>query len=476
MGDKRYEDIAWMKSMRVSFDYSNMMVDSLGKEHGVSEEEINSFDVKKIHNELLEKRNDGLLPFYDLPYKTEEAKEIISLANTIRSEFDNFVGIGIGGSALGSIALHTALSHPFHNELDRGRRKGAPNMYFLDNIDPDRLSALLELIDIKKTAFNVISKSGETAETMSTFLIAKEKLIAALGEKEHVRHIIATTDKNKGILRPICQKEGYKSLVVPDGVGGRFSVLTPVGLLSAAVEGIDILELLAGAAYMDKRLQESKTNMAYQNAILHYISAKHGKNISIMMPYSNALGEFAAWYAQLWAESLGKRKSNTGEDVFTGQTPVKAVGATDQHSQIQLYIEGPFDKVITMLKVQKSKTKQEFPSEVAFPELKYFENQSMKKLFDAEIDATAIALTNSKRANCTFLVPEVNPFTLGQLIYLFEVQTAFSGGLYQVDAFDQPGVEGGKQATYALMGREGFEKKRKEIERMLKEKKTYILS
>lgn len=460
--------------MRVSFDYSNMMSDSLGKEHGVSTEEL-ELDTKKIHNELVQNRKDGVLPFYDLPYKNDEAEEVISLAKTLRSEFDTFVGIGIGGSALGNIALHTALSHTHYNQLSKSER-GGPQVYFLDNIDPERLSDMLDVIDLKKTVFNVISKSGETAETMSTFLIIRDKLIEAVGEKEHSKHIIATTDKENGILRGICKKSGYRSLIVPDGVGGRFSVLTPVGLLSAAVEGIDILELLAGAAYMDKRLLEPQENIAYQNALLHYISAKKGKNISIMMPYSHKLSEFAAWYAQLWAESLGKRKSTSGEDVFAGQTPVKAVGATDQHSQIQLYMEGPFDKVITFLEVTKSKNVQPFPENIEYPELKYFENKSMKKLFDSEKEATSIALTNNQRPNCTFIVPEVNPFTVGQLIYVFEVQTAFSGGLYQINAFDQPGVEGGKEATYALMGREGFEKKKEEIEKNKRARKEYILS
>ncbi len=479
MGKSRYENKAWTDKMRVSFDYSNMMESAVGKAHGISEDELAEYDSKslEIDRELKEKRDNGLLPFYDLPYKQEETQKILDLAEDIRGNFDAFVGIGIGGSALGNIALQTALRHPYYNQLDKDKR-GGPQVYFFDNIDPDRLSALFEMIDLKKTVFNVISKSGETAETMSSFLIIKEKLIEAVGEKEHGKHIVVTTDKAKGILRPICEKEGYKSLVVPDGVGGRFSVLTPVGLLSAAVAGIDISELLAGAANMDKRLTEASvsSNIAYKNALLHYIMAKKGKNISVMMPYSNALSEFAAWYAQLWAESLGKRKSTNGDDIFVGQTPVKAVGATDQHSQIQLYIEGPFDKVITLLKVENTENKQEIPKTVEYPELKYLESQSMKKLFDSEMEATSIALTDNNRVNCTFVVPEVNPFTFGQLIYLYEVQTAFSGGLYGIDAFNQPGVEAGKKATYALMGRKGFEEKRKEIEESKSTKRRYILS
>ncbi|GAF90481.1 unnamed protein product, partial [marine sediment metagenome] len=269
--------------------------------------------------------------------------------------FENFVVLGIGGSALGNIALQAALNHPYYNLLDKKTRGGMPRIFVMDNVDPEYFGGLLDIIDPKKTLFNLISKSGGTAEPMSQFMVVREILRKKLGAKAK-DHIIATTDKESGILREIVEKEDYESFVIPGNVGGRFSVFTPVGLLSAAMGGIDIAQLLAGAAAMDSRCSTASLtkNPAYRNAVVHYLAdTKKGKSISVMMPYSNALYLIADWYRQLWAESLGKKFDVDKKVVNAGQTPIKALGATDQHSQAQLYVEGPNDKIFTLVGAEK---------------------------------------------------------------------------------------------------------------------------
>lgn len=223
-----------------------------------------------------------------------------------------------------------------------------------DNVDPERMLALLDVIDVKCTVFNVITKSGATSETMSQYLIIADILKKAVGD-EWNRHIIATTSEKKGNLIKLAKKEGFRTFYIPDGVGGRFSELCPVGLLPAAVLGIDIKGLLAGAAAMDKRCSDGdmRSNPALTAAVLQYLAMKKGKNITVMMPYADSLKYMADWYCQLWGESLGKAVDLDGKVVHAGQTPVKSLGVTDQHSQVQLYTEGPFDKVITLIGVEK---------------------------------------------------------------------------------------------------------------------------
>mgnify|MGYP001560423930 CR=1 FL=1 len=460
------------RAVAITFDFTNMMADAIGETHGIKRSEIDALQerVKAVDRELKNRRKDGNLPFFDLPY--QDIKDIIKAADEIKDGFENFVLIGIGGSSLGPKALHAALNAPFYNQLTKKKRKGCPKIYFLENIDPDGLTALLDVIDIKKTIFNVITKSGTTAETMANFLIVRERLNAELGKREARRHLIATTDPKKGTLRRLVEKEGYKSLEVPEKVGGRFSVLTSVGLLPAAVAGIDIKGLLKGAAYMDSLTRSDNIweNPAYMKAGLEYIAATaKGRNITVMMSYADALSVIGEWFCQLWAESLGKRMTIDGKVVNAGQTPVRAIGTNDQHSQIQLYMEGPFDKTVTFIRVEK------FQNDVLLPRmsedgdaLSYLGGHTMNELIHAEGFATELALTKEGRPNCRITLSEISPYTIGALLYMLEVQTAFAGGLYNVNPFDQPGVEEGKRMTYAMMGRPGYEEKKKEIEYLAK--------
>ncbi len=404
-----------------------------------------------------------------------QLNSILKTAEQVRGKFENFVVFGIGGSALGPIAVQNALNHLRYNELSDDKRPG-PKFYVEDNVDPERMNALLDVIDVKKTCFNIITKSGKTAETMSQYLICENLLKEKLGEGWY-KNVIATTDKKNGNLIKIAKQNKFKTFIIPDGVGGRFSELCPVGLLPAAVCGIDIKDMLEGARLMDEMCQTDDllNNPGYMAGLLMYIAMqKKSKNIQVVMPYADSLKYFSDWYAQLWAESLGKKHTTRGKAVFVGQTPVKAVGVTDQHSQVQLYTEGPFDKVITFIGVEKYRSEYTIPHGCEdIPDVSFLGGHSLNELILAEQQATEIAVTAAGKLNQTITLPEVNANTIGQLMYFFMVQTAVCGELLKIDAFDQPGVEAGKIATYALLGKEGFEDKLKELQGNAKKSDSY---
>ncbi len=438
-----------MATKQITFDFTNAMAEAVGLDHGVGADEL--ADVAKAlpdgHAALAALRKSGQVAFFDLPSRTESIQRVKDVAAMVEGKFDAVVVLGIGGSALGTIAVRTALCHPLYNELSAEQR-GTPRLYVEDNVDPDHLKGLFDVLDPKRTLFVVISKSGATVETMSQLLLARSFLG---GEMKN--NVIAVTDEAKGSLRPIADAECLASLEVPDGVGGRFSVLSPVGLLPAAICGIDIDELLAGAADADTQRCASPSldeNDAYMAAALEYILDRKGHNLSVMMPYASALRDVADWYCQLWAESLGK-------NLDVGPTPVKALGVTDQHSQVQLYREGPNDKVFCLLKVDAFGSELEIPAGYADVEaLNYIGGHTFNELIEFERIATTLALTDAKRPNYTISMPAVTPYALGQLFHMLEVKAAIAGQLYGIDAFNQPGVEAGKALAYGLMGRDGF--------------------
>jgi glucose-6-phosphate isomerase len=445
-----------------------MMAETVGPQRGFDPEEIEAQAerVRQALDAIGSRRASGGLAWMDLPYQSEAMlAEIQQVAQEVRARCDTFVVLGIGGSALGMIALQTALNHPYYNLLPAEQRRG-PRLFVLDNVDPEGLRAFLDTVDLGRTCFNVISKSGGTGETMAQFLWVRDLLRRRVGREARTR-IVATTDPGKNMLRAIAEREGYPIFPVGEGIGGRFSVLSPVGLFPAAVVGIDIHALLVGAAAADRIAQEEDLwqNPAALNAVLLWLSYQRGRHITVMMPYAQALRDVADWFRQLWAESLGKRLNRKGQVVHVGPTPVKALGATDQHSQMQLYIEGPFDKVVNFLTVERYRQDIAIPlGDTGEPGVDYLGGHTFGELLKAEYEATALALAEAGRPNCTHILPEVNAYTVGQLLYLLEVQTAISGELYNITAFDQPGVEAGKMATFALLGRVGYEERRQQIE------------
>ncbi len=465
-----YKTKDWRQSMRVTVDYNYMMSKSLGNT-GISDADLRAVKGKaeEAFAYVAENRgrDDLFMGWTELPYNQDAiVNDIIVTAKQIKKKFKNFVVLGIGGSALGPIMAFNALKHLHYNELPP-KKRGGPKFYVEDNVDPVRMAALLDVIDPKETCFNVISKSGATSETMAQFLI-----VADLLEKAGVSlpdNMIFTTDASRGNLMKIDDKFGgkFKKYVLPDGVGGRFSELCPVGLLPAAVLGIDIKGMLAGAAYMDSLCSKPSIakNPALACAVIQYISMQQGKNINVLMPYSDNLKLMADWYCQLWAESLGKAVDYAGNTVNAGTTPVKSLGVTDQHSQVQLYIEGPYDKVITFISVEKYGCEMPIAHGCEdIPDVGFLGGHTLQELIQAENKATAYALMRAGRCNYTINMPEVNAFTLGQLMYMLELQTAYTGALLNINTFNQPGVENGKKATFALLGKKGYEAQKREMD------------
>ena len=453
-----------MAKPQIKLYYKNATSDVIGSKEGITPKQLKSLEkkIKPLISKINSQRKAGETPYRDLPYNKRISRRVNKLVRTLQGKCDYLVVLGIGGSALGNIALNTAL-RPFLPD-PKDKQSGRPELFVLDNVDPAQFGSLLEYIKpkLKKTVFNVISKSGRTSETAAQFMIVREMLIDALGKTGYQKRVVATTDANSGTLRTIADKDDLETLEVPDGVGGRFSVLSAVGLFSAAMCGINISQLLAGARDMDKKVSSKnfRKNPAAINAAINYHFYTHGKPISVMMPYSYALKDMADWYRQLWAESLGKRLDLNKREVWIGPTPVTALGATDQHSQVQLYREGPNDKLFTFLQVDNFGGDVKIgPAPDCAAELGFLTGKKMSELLNNEKKATEYALLHDKRPCLTVLFDKVNAYTIGQFIYLYEVTTSLAGALFNINTYDQPAVELGKEATFALMGKTGEYKK-----------------
>lgn len=435
----------------ISYDADLMFDARIGKAGvPVSRVPVIASRLEAVRKELQRQRDAGETGFFSVPERRKDAKEAKDAAARTSRAFRTLVVIGIGGSDLGARALVRALPP----------RKGMDVRFIGANTDPDEIAALLAELDLRRTALNIVSKSGNTIEPMSTFLVLRDRLIRKVGKGKHARHVIATTDKAKGTLRAIADREGYATLPVPDDIGGRFSALTPVGLFPAACAGIDIMGLLSGAkevrdAFFSRPAEE---NGPLLFAGLHHDAyAARDQHITVLMPYAAALDEFGKWFRQLWAESLGKKIGRDGRTVHHGLTPVAALGATDQHSQVQLYNEGPFDKVVTFVEVDRFRNDLAVPA--AFPDIEgvaYLRGLRFDRIIRAEREATARALAADGRPNGTIRVPAITPRSVGGLMMFFMLATAAMGELLDVDAYDQPGVEAGKRTMYALLGRRGY--------------------
>ena len=449
-------------SFRIAFDDTNLMARLVGEADGLTPVDLEEIrprageavaGFRRIHNEG---RKAG---FPKLPF--ESPAEILEYAAEKRGSYDTVCLLGIGGSALGAWALDCALRgpHPVQDPYSPEH----PRLIVLDNVDPSYVCAAVDAMDPRRSLVVVVSKAGSTAETLAAFLIVREWL----GE-EAASRIVAITTEGKGDLDALAQRGGYRCFSIPADVGGRFSVLSAVGLVPAALIGIDIVKLLEGAAEMTRRCWEPDLdrNLALRSALLHWLLLERKKKtIQVVFPYSNHLSGTASWFLQLWAESLGKRADRAGKVVHAGQTPVAALGVTDQHSQLQLYIEGPKDKVFTFWTVRDLPERGAIPdARLGLEAFDYLAGKSLTSLLDIERRSTEAALVEAGQPNCTFTLDRLDEEHLGAFLQLMEFQTAFMGELMNVDAFDQPGVESGKRFTYGLMGRPGFDDYRRRFE------------
>jgi glucose-6-phosphate isomerase len=444
----------------ICFDFDNLMAPGLPA--GVDPDAFGgemAAAFARAHARVQQQRAAGVLGFLDLPYARETVDEVTTLADGFAQWFEDVVVLGIGGSGLGARALEHALLGPFWNDLPPERRDHFPRLHVIDNPDPHTMLGLLDRVSVAKTLFNVVSKSGATAETMAQYLIAREAVAAAVGADRARGHFLFTTDPTSGVLRRIGQAESIPMLPVPENVGGRFSVLSPVGLFPAAVCGVDPRALLAGAAATvercsSERLAENPAGILA--VLLHHADRVQGRPIHVLMPYSDRLRSVALWFQQLWAESLGKARTMDGAQASSGPTPVAALGASDQHSFLQLLMEGPDDKVVIFIEVADHGMDAPIPAgHPEMPELSYLGGHTLGELLNTERQATAEALRLAGKPNATLYLPRVGPSELGQLLMLFQIATVYAGALYNVDPLDQPGVELSKRLTYGLMGRVG---------------------
>lgn len=445
----------------IRMQYGRMFQDRLDGEHGLPRAQLAALGARfrEVQSEVRARRAAGEYGFYALADQPEVVRTIQRFAEGVGQAFDHVVVLGIGGSALGMKALLNALKPPAWNELSDEAREFFPRLTVLDNVDPATVAAALRRIDPRRALVNVISKSGGTAETMAQYLILRGWLEEALGPAA-TRHLVFTTDPERGALREIARQEGIPALEVPPAVGGRFSVLSPVGLLPAALVGIDIAALLAGARRAVERAEADAltANPAALHAALHWAADTIlGARIHVLMPYADRLREFAEWYRQLWAESLGKRVDRQDRPVFVGPTPVAAIGATDQHSQVQLFMEGPHDKVVTFLTVDDAGEDVTIPFRAGLPpDLDYLQGHPLGHLLRAEGEATAAALARMGRMSVTLRLPDLSAATVGEALMFFQLATGYAGAWYGVNPFDQPGVELGKRLTYGALGRPGY--------------------
>jgi glucose-6-phosphate isomerase len=449
--------------------YGRMLRENLDQEHGLERTRLGDLAgaFAEVQAEVRRRRNAGEYGFYKLVEQGPTVRTIRTFAEGLGQAHDHVLVLGIGGSALGTKALLNALRPPAWNELDDEGRDFFPRLTILENVDPTSVAAALDRIDPRRVLVNVISKSGGTAETMAQYLVVRAWLENALGTAAY-RHLVFTTDPARGALRELAQRDHIATLDVPPDVGGRFSVLSPVGLLPAALVGIDIEALLEGAGTALERAEadDLRRNPAALYAALHHeADTRHGAHVHVLMPYTDRLRELAEWYRQLWAESLGKQSDREGRTIHAGPTPVGAVGATDQHSQVQLFMEGPYDKAITFMTVENFGVDVEIPAlaagSAATPglpaDLAYLPGHTLGELLNSEYQATSAALAQMGRMNCTLRLPDLSAATVGELIMFFQIATGYAGVWYGIDPFDQPGVELGKRLTYAAMGRPGYE-------------------
>lgn len=420
---------------KITINQNNIFSDSIGL-NGIEAQSFFAWEqkTKEILDLIQKEIKNNIISWPSLPFQDEEIKSIVKFAKEERKKWDTILLLGIGGSSLGAIALEQSL-----------RKDKKPNLIVLDNIDPDFFTEKLVAVNWRKTLVLVISKSGQTPETMAQFLIIQDILKHEV-KNNYQNQIVVITDNNNGELKKIADNEGYHQFYIPENLGGRFSVLSPVGLLPAALIGIDIIKICAGAKEMENDCfkEDFTQNPAALLAVAVYLlDKKKQKIINISFPYCNRLLSLADWYRQLLAESIGKNEK-------TGLTPEIALGSTDQHSQLQLWNEGPNNKVITFWEVQKFKNTIPIP-DIQNNKIGYLGKKTLNQLISAEKSATVLSLTKHRRPNQTILIPSVNEETIGQLIFLLETQVAILGKLYNIDTYNQPGVEEGKELTKRIL-------------------------
>lgn len=439
-------------SDRLIIDTAGFYRDVVGAD-GIDRSELDkvSKDLKNAHQVLVRRSAGGLQAEYaclNLHDHLQTSLSDIEAAAVLLRQFKDIAVVGIGGSSLGAKAVYQSLVIPDPSQK-------MPRLHFLENVDPRNLTAFIQNRSAKDCGVICISKSGGTIETAGQYLILREWLAQQLGQQKALQHQWIVTDPESGWLRHLAIREGIPTLPVPSRVGGRYSVLTAVGLLPLAVVGINIRALLEGSATNASRCTADslKENPALEMAALFYLldTLRH-KSLSIMMPYADALQLFGDWYRQLWAESLGKRRDDRPDDPPVGTLPVTALGTVDQHSQLQMYLESRRDKMFTFLSIERWPTNPSIPLPAEDREaFRFFEGKTMQDVLEAEFQATRQVITEYGHPNMSLRLPVLNEQILGQLIDLYQRVTVYTGLLYGINPLDQPAVEKGKKLAIQML-------------------------
>ena len=410
-------------------------------------------EISKVYQQLTTKSGKGndFLGWLDLPEETDEVllNQIQSCANRLERQSEIVVVIGIGGSYLGARAVIEALQHSYKGFSPFSDNHAPYVTYAGNNISEDNLCELLEVLDHKDYSLIVISKSGTTTEPAIAFRILKKHCEDKYGKEWAKQRIVAITDKARGALKQMADANGYETFVIPDDVGGRYSVLTPVGLLPIAVAGFDIRQLIAGARAMRHELLSQTNlndNIAQQYALIRYLLYQSGKKIELMVAYNPKLAFFIEWYKQLFGESEGKE----GKGIF----PTGATFSTDLHSLGQYIQEGERHLFETVLSIQQSRFQVPIPEDAEnLDKLNYLLGKSIQEINLTAEEGTRMAHVDGKVPNLRLIVPKVDENNLGQLIYFFEFSCALGGYLLDINPFDQPGVEAYKKNMFRLLGK-----------------------
>jgi glucose-6-phosphate isomerase len=464
-----YRRRAVREAASVRLDVNGAAADLIG-DGGITGDELAALGprISEVTHALKGRRSAGELPVLDVPGDAAALTAMRALAADVREECDTLVVLGIGGSVRGAASLVCALGDT------------SPRMVIVDGLDPCRLGALLDGLDPERTTFNIISHSGDTPQTLAQFLIVRDVLLHALGAVDYARRVVVTTDAEHGALRQVVHDEGFRDIVVPAGIGARFSVLTVPALFPAAVAGARVDDVLAGAAWMESRCQspDVRRNPAHLLATLLYLAdTRRRQNVVVVLPYSDRLSAFAHWCAHLWTESLGKAPTLEGAAAHVGQTVVAGEGTGAHHDWLQLLTEGPRDKVVCMIRVEDHGRELAVPP--AFADLEgigYLGAGGVGSLLNLEQRAAEAALAEHGRPTVVLTLPQLNAFTMGQLCYLFEAATLFAAGLYRIDPFTQPGADAARRLLLGLAGRAGFESERARVEALLARKRDdYIV-
>ncbi len=462
MGVLLYLQEVVVNDNKITYDYTNLLSENIGKKNGIEDKEIKNIDalINNAYKMTFEAPCEGMKAIVD-NLEQVDIKAIIDLADRIKQNFEYFVLFGLGGSSLGGLTILKALCPNMYNA--KAQEQGKIKFFIEDNIDPDKLEDLLNNIEVEKTMFCVVSKSGQTVETLSQFFLVKQKCENVVGENWS-KHFVILTDDNQKFLNTLAKEQNMEVMYIPTNLGGRFSVLSVVGMLPASVLGLDIRQFVDGAKNMYKHAQykDIKKNPVLCSAVYDYLNYLKGKNVAVLVAYTDKFKYFGEWYCQLWAESIGKKQYGREVEKSVGQTPVAVIGPVAQHSQFQLYLEGPDDKVFTFIKLKK------FNNDLHLsPEMNqlfgdgFVDNKNFADLVNAECDASVYALTKYGKPNQSLIIDELDEYVLGQLFTFFMIKTVLFSYLVGVNPFGQPAVESIKVSIPKILKNDIIEKETK---------------